>query len=145
MTHNLLIATAAGDLAAGTRDLIDVACELAVFEDRAGRTAVVNGGPRGLGLSMATGLAAHGVSIALLDLLPEGQCGSGIAGRRAWARSGRLCGRRDRPRRSGVGGRWGRLARTSTGPRSEGSLGVTRDPSVGAVASIDVPTTGRAR
>lgn len=37
----------------------------------AGRTAVVTGGGRGLGLAMARALAAQGASIALLDLLPE--------------------------------------------------------------------------
>ena len=42
-----------------------------MFGDLAGRTAVITGGARGLGLSMATALGAHGVSIALLDLLPE--------------------------------------------------------------------------
>jgi NAD(P)-dependent dehydrogenase (short-subunit alcohol dehydrogenase family) len=42
-----------------------------MFEDLGGRTAVVTGGARGLGLSMATALAGQGVSVALLDLLPE--------------------------------------------------------------------------
>jgi NAD(P)-dependent dehydrogenase (short-subunit alcohol dehydrogenase family) len=42
-----------------------------MFEDLAGRTAVITGGARGLGLSMATALAGQGVSVALLDLLPE--------------------------------------------------------------------------
>jgi sorbose reductase len=37
----------------------------------AGRVAVVTGGARGLGLSMATALARGGVRIALLDLLDE--------------------------------------------------------------------------
>jgi len=42
-----------------------------MFEDLAGRTAVVTGGARGLGLSLATALAGQGVSVALLDLLPQ--------------------------------------------------------------------------
>lgn len=42
-----------------------------MFEDLAGRTAVVTGGARGLGLSIATALASQGVSVALLDLLPQ--------------------------------------------------------------------------
>lgn len=35
-----------------------------------GRVAVITGGARGLGLSIATALATHGASIALLDRLP---------------------------------------------------------------------------
>jgi NAD(P)-dependent dehydrogenase (short-subunit alcohol dehydrogenase family) len=42
-----------------------------VFEDLAGKVAVVSGGARGLGLSMARALARHGVRIGLLDLLEE--------------------------------------------------------------------------
>ncbi|MFS0734924.1 SDR family oxidoreductase [Microbacterium sp. 1P10UB] len=41
------------------------------FPDLAGRTAVITGGARGLGYSLASALARQGVSIALLDLLPE--------------------------------------------------------------------------
>jgi NAD(P)-dependent dehydrogenase (short-subunit alcohol dehydrogenase family) len=40
-----------------------------VFEDLAGRVAVVTGGARGLGLSMARALARHGVDVGLVDLL----------------------------------------------------------------------------
>jgi NAD(P)-dependent dehydrogenase (short-subunit alcohol dehydrogenase family) len=42
-----------------------------VYEDLKGKIAVVTGGARGLGLQMATALAAHGAEIALIDLLPE--------------------------------------------------------------------------
>jgi NAD(P)-dependent dehydrogenase (short-subunit alcohol dehydrogenase family) len=42
-----------------------------VFDDLAGKVAVVSGGARGLGLSMARALARHGVRIGLLDLLEE--------------------------------------------------------------------------
>jgi len=42
-----------------------------MFEDLTGRTAVITGGARGLGLSMATALAGQGVCVALFDLLPE--------------------------------------------------------------------------
>jgi NAD(P)-dependent dehydrogenase (short-subunit alcohol dehydrogenase family) len=42
-----------------------------VFDDLAGQTAVVTGGARGLGLQMARALAAQGVHVGLLDLLPE--------------------------------------------------------------------------
>jgi NAD(P)-dependent dehydrogenase (short-subunit alcohol dehydrogenase family) len=42
-----------------------------VFEDLAGKVAVVSGGARGLGLSMARALARHGVRVGLLDLLEE--------------------------------------------------------------------------
>lgn len=42
-----------------------------MYTDLRGRIAVVTGGARGLGYSMATALAAHGVEIALVDLLPE--------------------------------------------------------------------------
>jgi NAD(P)-dependent dehydrogenase (short-subunit alcohol dehydrogenase family) len=42
-----------------------------MFEDLAGQVAVVTGGARGLGLSMARALARHGVRPALLDLLDE--------------------------------------------------------------------------
>ena len=42
-----------------------------MFEDLAGQVAVITGGARGLGLSMAHGLARWGVKIALLDVLPE--------------------------------------------------------------------------
>ncbi|MGD8195171.1 SDR family oxidoreductase [Herbiconiux sp. P18] len=41
-----------------------------MFEDLRGRTAVVTGGARGLGYSIATALAGQGVDVALLDLLP---------------------------------------------------------------------------
>lgn len=37
----------------------------------AGRTAVVVGGARGLGLAMGRALACHGADVALLDVLPE--------------------------------------------------------------------------
>jgi NAD(P)-dependent dehydrogenase (short-subunit alcohol dehydrogenase family) len=40
-----------------------------VFEDLAGQVAVVTGGARGLGLSMARALARHGVHVGLLDQL----------------------------------------------------------------------------
>lgn len=39
-----------------------------MFEDLRGQVAVITGGARGLGFSMATGLAAQGVDVALLDL-----------------------------------------------------------------------------
>jgi NAD(P)-dependent dehydrogenase (short-subunit alcohol dehydrogenase family) len=42
-----------------------------MFEDLAGQTAVVTGGARGLGLSLATALAGQGVHVALLDVLPQ--------------------------------------------------------------------------
>jgi NAD(P)-dependent dehydrogenase (short-subunit alcohol dehydrogenase family) len=42
-----------------------------VFEDLEGKVAVVTGGARGLGLSMARALARHGVRIGLVDLLEE--------------------------------------------------------------------------
>lgn len=42
-----------------------------MFEDLSGRTAVITGGARGLGYSLATALAAHGVNVGLIDLLPE--------------------------------------------------------------------------
>jgi NAD(P)-dependent dehydrogenase (short-subunit alcohol dehydrogenase family) len=42
-----------------------------VFEDLDGRVAVVTGGARGLGLTMARALARQGVRTALLDVLPE--------------------------------------------------------------------------
>jgi NAD(P)-dependent dehydrogenase (short-subunit alcohol dehydrogenase family) len=41
-----------------------------MFSDLNGRTAVITGGARGLGFSIATALAAQGVHVALLDLLP---------------------------------------------------------------------------
>lgn len=41
-----------------------------MFEDLKGRTAVVTGGARGLGYSLATALAGQGVNVALVDLLP---------------------------------------------------------------------------
>ncbi len=41
-----------------------------MYEDLKGKIAVVTGGARGLGLQMAGSLAAHGVEIALVDLLP---------------------------------------------------------------------------
>ncbi len=40
-----------------------------MFEDLRGQVAVVTGGARGLGYSMATGLTAQGVDVVLLDLL----------------------------------------------------------------------------
>jgi NAD(P)-dependent dehydrogenase (short-subunit alcohol dehydrogenase family) len=42
-----------------------------VYEDLKGKVAVITGGARGLGFQMAGALAAHGVEIALIDLLPE--------------------------------------------------------------------------
>jgi NAD(P)-dependent dehydrogenase (short-subunit alcohol dehydrogenase family) len=42
-----------------------------VFEDLEGKVAVVTGGARGLGLSMARALARHGVRTGLVDLLEE--------------------------------------------------------------------------
>jgi len=42
-----------------------------MFEDLAGRIAVVTGGARGLGLTFARALARWGVQPALLDVLPE--------------------------------------------------------------------------
>jgi NAD(P)-dependent dehydrogenase (short-subunit alcohol dehydrogenase family) len=45
--------------------------EGSVFEDLAGRVAVVTGGARGLGLSMARALARHGVDVGLVDLLDD--------------------------------------------------------------------------
>jgi sorbose reductase len=42
-----------------------------VFEDLEGKVAVVTGGARGLGLSMARALARHGVRVGLVDLLDE--------------------------------------------------------------------------
>ena len=42
-----------------------------MFEDLAGRVAVVTGGARGLGLSMARALARHGVGVGLVDLLDD--------------------------------------------------------------------------
>jgi NAD(P)-dependent dehydrogenase (short-subunit alcohol dehydrogenase family) len=44
-----------------------------MFSDLNGRTAVITGGARGLGFSIATALAAQGVHVALLDLLPAVQ------------------------------------------------------------------------
>jgi NAD(P)-dependent dehydrogenase (short-subunit alcohol dehydrogenase family) len=44
-----------------------------VFEDLAGQVAVVTGGARGLGLSMARALSRHGVRVALMDLLDDVQ------------------------------------------------------------------------
>ncbi|SDZ16736.1 SDR family oxidoreductase [Herbiconiux ginsengi] len=41
-----------------------------MFDDLKGRTAVVTGGARGLGYSIATALAGQGVNVTLLDLLP---------------------------------------------------------------------------
>lgn len=42
-----------------------------MYEDIVGRVAVVTGGARGLGLSMARALAAQGADVALFDLLDE--------------------------------------------------------------------------
>jgi NAD(P)-dependent dehydrogenase (short-subunit alcohol dehydrogenase family) len=42
-----------------------------MFEDLAGRVAIVTGGARGLGLSMARALARQGVHIGLVDLLED--------------------------------------------------------------------------
>jgi len=42
-----------------------------VFEDLEGKVAVVTGGARGLGLSMARALARHGVRVGLVDLLDD--------------------------------------------------------------------------
>ncbi|MFT4219411.1 MAG: SDR family oxidoreductase [Microbacterium sp.] len=41
------------------------------FPDLAGRVAVVTGGARGIGYSLASALARQGTSVALLDLLPD--------------------------------------------------------------------------
>ncbi|MRX44030.1 SDR family oxidoreductase [Agromyces kandeliae] len=41
------------------------------FPDLAGRVAVVTGGARGIGYSLASALARQGVNVALLDLLPD--------------------------------------------------------------------------
>jgi len=41
------------------------------FPDLSGRTAVVTGGARGIGYSLASALARQGVSVGLLDLLPD--------------------------------------------------------------------------
>ncbi|MEA4943562.1 MAG: SDR family oxidoreductase [Propionicimonas sp.] len=41
------------------------------FPDLAGRVAVVTGGARGLGYSLASALGRQGVAVGLLDLLPE--------------------------------------------------------------------------
>jgi NAD(P)-dependent dehydrogenase (short-subunit alcohol dehydrogenase family) len=40
-----------------------------VITDLNGRTAVITGGARGIGLALARSLAAQGAKIALLDLL----------------------------------------------------------------------------
>jgi NAD(P)-dependent dehydrogenase (short-subunit alcohol dehydrogenase family) len=42
-----------------------------VFEDLAGQVAVITGGARGLGFSMAQALARWGTKMALLDVLAE--------------------------------------------------------------------------
>jgi NAD(P)-dependent dehydrogenase (short-subunit alcohol dehydrogenase family) len=42
-----------------------------LFEDLAGKVAVVTGGARGLGFSMASALARQGVSVGLVDLLDD--------------------------------------------------------------------------
>lgn len=42
-----------------------------IFPDLAGRVAVVTGGARGIGYSLASALARQGVSVGLLDLLPD--------------------------------------------------------------------------
>ncbi|MET3804216.1 NAD(P)-dependent dehydrogenase (short-subunit alcohol dehydrogenase family) [Nakamurella sp. UYEF19] len=60
-----------------------------MYEDLRGKIAVVTGGARGLGYQMATALAAHGVEIALVDLLPEV---SDSAARLAQAKSVRTVG-----------------------------------------------------
>lgn len=41
------------------------------FPDLSGRVAVVTGGARGIGYSLASALARQGVTVALLDLLPD--------------------------------------------------------------------------
>lgn len=41
-----------------------------MFDDLKGQTAIITGGARGLGYSLAAALAAQGVNVALLDLLP---------------------------------------------------------------------------
>lgn len=43
----------------------------ALFEDLRGSTAVVTGGARGLGYSLATAFAARGANVGLIDLLPQ--------------------------------------------------------------------------
>jgi NAD(P)-dependent dehydrogenase (short-subunit alcohol dehydrogenase family) len=42
-----------------------------MFEDLGGRTAIITGGARGLGYSLATALARQGMRVALLDVLPS--------------------------------------------------------------------------
>jgi NAD(P)-dependent dehydrogenase (short-subunit alcohol dehydrogenase family) len=44
-----------------------------VFEDLEDQVAVVTGGARGLGFTMAKGLAKWGTNVALLDVLPAVQ------------------------------------------------------------------------
>ena len=47
-----------------------------MFEDLEGKVAVVTGGARGLGLSMARALARHGVRVGLVDLLDDVEASS---------------------------------------------------------------------
>ncbi len=48
-----------------------------MFDDLAGKVAVVSGGARGLGFSMARALARHGVKVGLLDLLDDVEASAG--------------------------------------------------------------------
>jgi NAD(P)-dependent dehydrogenase (short-subunit alcohol dehydrogenase family) len=61
----------------------------AVHPDLAGRVAVVTGGGRGLGLSMAAALARQGMHVALLDVLTDV---ADVAGRMAQASGVRTAG-----------------------------------------------------
>ena len=49
-----------------------------IFQDLIGRTAIVTGGARGLGYSLATAFARHGVNVGLLDILPQVTDSAGV-------------------------------------------------------------------